>query len=364
MKKVSVNLKDRSYDILIGSGALKKLPEFIKSMKFNGPIVVVSDTIVKAKVFKILAPVLKKVKNEISYVTVPSSEKSKSIKVYQDSIQKIVKNTKRHRPLIIAFGGGVVGDLTGFMAATYRRGVPFIQIPTTLLAQVDSSVGGKVGIDLVEAKNLVGSFYQPKLVIIDPAFLLTLPKRQIRNGLAEVIKYSLIKDKKFFEFLKNNIKNIIAVKKGVLEKVVYECVRIKARVVEADEFDEKNIRIILNFGHTLGHAIETASGYSNNYNHGESIALGMLLAYEIAIRLDMVTKEDFDKVKNIIKETGLPLKFKGICIKDVLKSYKYDKKFTSGVNRFVLPSKIGSVEIIEDIPELLIKTVLNEYAGY
>ena len=363
MKKVRVNLKDRSYDILIGSGALKKLPEFIKTMDFNGPIVVVSDNIVKAKVFKTLKPVLKKIENETSYIIVPSSERSKSIKVYQDSIQKIVKNTKRHRPLIIAFGGGVVGDLTGFMAATYRRGVPFIQIPTTLLAQVDSSVGGKVGIDLVEAKNLVGSFYQPKLVIIDPAFLSTLPKRQIRNGLAEVIKYSLIKDKKFFEFLKNNIKNVLEIKKSVLEKVVYECVRIKARVVEKDEYDEKNIRIILNFGHTLGHAIETASGYSNSYNHGESIALGMLLAYEIAMRLDMVKKEDFTKVKSVIKETGLPLKFKGVSVKDVLKSYKYDKKFTSGVNKFVLPSKIGSVEVIEDIPDLLIKTVLNEYAG-
>ena len=360
MKNIKVDLKARSYDIFVGAGAVKKLPSIIKDMKFDGPVVVVTDKIVSAKTSSITAPVLKDLVNDVVRVVVPATEKSKSIKVFKDTIQKISEKTKTYKPLIVGIGGGVVGDLSGFIAATYRRGVPVIHIPTTLLAQVDSSVGGKVGVDLPEAKNLVGAFWQPKAVLMDTDFLKTLPKRQVSNGLGEIIKYGVIARGGLFSFLEQYIKDILSLEAKVMEKVVYECASIKARVVEKDEFDVKDIRIMLNFGHTLGHAIEAASGYED-YNHGESVALGMVLAGEIALRLDMLKEKDLDRIKGLIKKAGLPLNTHGVKVKDILTAYGFDKKFVSGSNRFVLPKKIGTVEVVEDIPGILIRTVLREH---
>lgn len=360
MKNIKVDLKARSYDIFVGTGAIKKLPSIIKAMKFDGPVVVVTDKTVSAKTSNITAPVLKDLVNDVVRVVVPATEKSKSIKVFKDTIQKISKKTKTYKPLIVGIGGGVVGDLSGFIAATYRRGVPIIHIPTTLLAQVDSSVGGKVGVDLPEAKNLVGAFWQPKAVLMDTDFLKTLPKRQVSNGLGEIIKYGVIARGGLFSFLEQNIKDILSLEAKVMEKVVYECAAIKASVVEKDEFDAKDIRIMLNFGHTLGHAIEAASGYED-YNHGESVALGMVLAGEIALRLDMLKEKDLDRIKGLIKKAGLPLNTHGVKVKDILAAYGFDKKFVSGSNRFVLPKKIGTVEVVEDIPGILIRTVLREH---
>jgi 3-dehydroquinate synthase len=361
MKRIKLNLGEKSYNILIGSGSITELPNLVKSMKFTGPVVVVTDNMVKTKTARRIAPVLKKLKNELIQVSVPASERSKSVSVFRDAIQKISKKTKTHRPLIVALGGGVVGDLAGFIAATYRRGVPLVQVPTTLLAQVDSSIGGKVGIDLPQAKNLVGAFYQPKAVLMDPDFLASLPKRQVRNGMAEIIKYGIISSPSLFEFLENNMQAIISLKRKPLEKVISECASIKARVVEKDEYDCKDVRIALNFGHTMGHAIEAASEYSKLYNHGESISVGMLLASEIAVMLEMLEEKDLNRIKALIKKAGLPVSVKGVPIGEILKSFKYDKKFTKGGNRFVLPRKIGTVAVVEDIPDLLVKTVLKKY---
>ena len=333
----------------------------IKAMGFTGPVVVITDKTVASKTASITAPVFKQLPKGYLRIIVPSSERSKSMKVFQDIIHKISRKTKTHRPVIVAVGGGVVGDLAGFVAATYRRGVPLIHIPMTLLAQVDSSIGGKVGVDLPEAKNLIGAFYQPKAVLMDPDFLTTLPKRQIRNGLGEVIKYAIIRNRELFGILEDNIKGIMSLESALLEKIIYECVSIKARIVEADELDNKDIRIALNFGHTLGHAIEAASGYSRRYNHGESIAIGMILAGEIALQLDMLKERDLDRIKDLIRKAGLPDRIRRVSTREILNSHEYDKKFVTGSNRFVLPKKIGSVEIIEDIPGLLIKTVLRKY---
>jgi len=361
MKKIKLNLDKFSYNIVIGSGDIRTLSERVKSFKINGPIAIVTDNVVSIKTKTIMDRALKSLSNDIFYVVVPASEKSKSIETFSETINKISKKTKNHKPLIIALGGGVVGDLAGFIAATYRRGVPFIQIPTTLLAQVDSSIGGKVAIDLPEGKNLIGSFYQPKEVIIDPDFLKTLPKRQIINGMAEVIKYGIISDKSFFEYLEDNIQKALSLNNKVIEHIIYKCAKAKAMVVERDEFDEKDIRIKLNFGHTLGHAIETASAYSGEYNHGESVAIGMILASDIALRLDMLKMKDFIRIKNLIKKAGLPTMCKGVSLNEIKKSYGYDKKFIKGTNRFVLPRKIGKVEVVEDIPDILIGTVLKDY---
>jgi 3-dehydroquinate synthase len=361
MKKIKVNLGERSYDILIGSGAVDRLPGIIRSMRFSGPVVVITDKNVAKKTGRITAPVLKKLSNDILEIVVPASERSKSLEVFRRTAEKVSKGTRKHRPLIIAVGGGVVGDLAGFVASTYRRGVPFIQVPTTLLAQVDSSVGGKVGIDLPHAKNLIGSFYQPNAVLMDPRFLKTLPARQVLSGLAEVIKYGIIANPKFFDFLEKNIAGIRSLDMKKLEKVIFECAAIKARVVEKDEFDLKDIRIALNFGHTLGHAIESASGYSDRYNHGESIAVGMILAGEIAKQLDMFTGGELDRMKSLMKKAGLPAKIEGVQAAKILASHKYDKKFTGGANRFVLPGRIGKVFVVEDVPGALIRDTLREY---
>lgn len=363
MKRINVKLEDRSYGIFIGKGAVKELPLSIKKLKTSAPVVIVTDKTVSRKAGSIVKSALKTLPNELIQIIVPDGELSKSITVYEETVKKISSRTRGHRPVIVALGGGVVGDLAGFIAATYRRGVPFFQVPTTLLAQVDSSVGGKVGIDLPEAKNLIGAFCQPKGVFVDTVFLKTLPKRQIRNGLAEIIKYGVIKSPVLFSYIDKNIKSILALSPSKLEKVIYECLKIKGSCVEKDEFDRKDVRIILNFGHTLGHAIETASGYSNLYNHGESVAVGMILAGEIAVELGMFDKADLARLKSLISAAGLPVQVKGLPVKEILASHRYDKKFVGGTNRFVLPERIGKVEVIEDIPSLLIRTVVKKYVS-
>ncbi|MBU0684163.1 MAG: 3-dehydroquinate synthase [Candidatus Omnitrophota bacterium] len=361
MKSIKLNLGKRSYKILVGQGVIKELPGVIKSLKFQGPIVIITDKTVAKKTGRIMTPVLKRMPNESFYVIVPPQEGSKSIEVFQETIHKISKTTKTHRPVIVALGGGVVGDLAGFVAATYRRGVPFIQVPTTLLSQVDSAIGGKTGIDLPDAKNLVGAFYQPKIVLSDLDFLKTLPRTQIRNGLGEVIKYAIIRNKGLFEYLEKNIGKILSSDISILEKIVYECAAVKADIVEKDELDTRDLRIALNFGHTLGHAIEAASGYSNLLSHGEAVAMGMVLAGEIALRLDMLKESELNRIKSLVKQSGFSMKIKGITLKTIMNSYGYDKKFIAGSNRLVLPKSIGKIEIIEDIPLILIRTVLRKY---
>jgi 3-dehydroquinate synthase len=361
MKKIKVRLAERSYEIIVGQGALRELPAVIKKFGRNTPVVIITDRTVDSKARKILEPVIKKIPNNIIKILVGPGERAKSFGVYTKTMRTIVARTARHRPVIVAIGGGVVGDLAGFVAATYRRGVPLVQVPTTLLAQVDSSVGGKVGIDLSEAKNIVGSFWQPSKVLIDTLFLKTLPRRQVSNGMAEVIKYGIIKDKGFFDFLEKNIRQVNALEPKILEKVISECVSIKASIVEKDEFDKKDIRIILNFGHTFGHAIETASGYSR-YNHGESIAVGMVMAGEMAVALRMFDRADQERIKALLSKSGLPVGTRNVSTKNILEAYQYDKKFTSGSNRFVLQRSIGDVKVVEGVREDLIRKVVKEFA--
>ncbi|MBD3379252.1 MAG: 3-dehydroquinate synthase [Candidatus Omnitrophica bacterium] len=363
MKKIRLKLQERSYDIIVGRGAAGELSGIVKKMRFSGPIAVITDRVVEKKTRSVYKKALDAVTNELTVITVPSGEKSKSVDMFRDVSQKLANRTKGHKPLIVALGGGVIGDLAGFVASSYRRGVPYIQVPTTLLAQVDSSVGGKVGIDLPEAKNLVGAFYQPKAVLVDTGFLPTLPARHIRNGMAEVIKYGIIKKRSFFALLEDEMERLLELKSERLDDVVYECLRIKARLVEKDERDDKDLRIALNFGHTLGHGIEAAAEYTNRYNHGECVSIGMVMASDIAVRLGMFSEKGLLKVKRLLKKAGLPVSVKGIGLKDILRTHRFDKKFVSGTNRFVLPTGIGKVEVVEDIPGILIRTVLREYVS-
>ncbi|MEE8360067.1 MAG: 3-dehydroquinate synthase, partial [Candidatus Omnitrophota bacterium] len=288
-------------------------------------------------------------------IKVPDTEKSKSNLQVVRVIESIVKIDKGRGIFIISLGGGVVGDLSGFVASIYKRGVPYIQIPTTLLAQVDSAIGGKVAIDLTSAKNLVGAFYQPRLVVSDISMLRSLPARQIRSGLGEIIKYGIIKDLKLFSYLEENIYRIKRLNKDALEYIITRSSAIKAQVVHLDEYDNRGIRASLNFGHTIGHALETACGYSKLYSHGEAVALGMVAASRIAVQLGLLEDISLKRIIKLLKEAGLPTEISSrLKTEKIMKAQTHDKKIIRGVNRFVLPVKIGRTRIYEDIPRRLI----------
>jgi 3-dehydroquinate synthase len=259
---------------------------------------------------------------------------------------------------LIALGGGVVGDLTGFIAATYQRGIPFIQIPTTLLSQVDSSVGGKTAVNHPRGKNMIGAFYQPKLVVVDLDTLQTLPKNEFRAGLAEVIKYGIIADDKLFAFLENNTKKILSLNRDCLEYIIETSCAIKAKVVEKDERESRH-RMILNFGHTFGHSIETLTNYTE-YLHGEALAIGMTQAAWLSVETGECSEDVPIRIANLLKKFNLPVHSPNLKPEDVISSMYYDKKTTHNKLRFILAKNIGSVKIVDDVPELSVKAALNK----
>lgn len=360
MKKINVNLKRRSYRILIGEDILGKTGDFLKKFEIGTDAFIITNSVIKRLYHKTLENSLKKNGFRPIYEIIPDTEKSKSQKQFLKSANRLGKKDRGGRCFIIAFGGGVVGDLSGYIAAVYRRGIPYIQIPTTLLGQVDSAIGGKTGIDLDAGKNLIGTFYQPKLVICDISILRSLSVQQVRYGMAEVIKYGVIANGRLFEYLENNYESILKLETGPLEKIITECAAIKARVVEEDEFEIKKKRCILNYGHTIGHAIEAASGYSKRYSHGEAIAIGMLCAAEIALKMGIINIKDVIRIEDMIFKVGLPTTASGVSISKILSAYWHDKKFVHGKSRFVLPRTIGNVGIFEDISVNIVKDVLKK----
>ena len=355
MKKIRINLGKNSYDILICSNELNKLGLCLKRLDIGKDAVIVTNAIIKklfgSKVEKALVSSGFSVKFEI----IPDGEKAKSEKECIRLLNKISKFDTRRRVFIIALGGGVVGDLAGFTASIYKRGVPYAQIPTTLLSQVDSAIGGKTAIDLSAGKNLVGAFYQPRVVFTDVSFLKSLPKKELVSGLAEVIKYGIIKSPKLFRFVEKNYAKILRCDKSSLLRIAHECSIIKARIVERDEMDNKNVRVILNLGHTIGHAIETATKYRKSYNHGQAIGLGILSSAYMAEKMGLLTEADSCRIKKLIKNIGLPVKLKNVNLKNILSAQRHDKKFIHGINRFVLPAGIGKVVVKQGIPEIVVK---------
>ncbi len=361
MKKVRLSLdKRRSYDILIGHRIVPCLVDLIRGLGLGSDAAIITNP----SIYSIHKSSLKKIANSpaltVSVIKIPDTETSKSNRQVVKIIEKVVKADKGKGLFIIAFGGGVVGDVGGFVASIYKRGVPYIQIPTTLLAQVDSAIGGKVAIDLTHAKNLVGAFYQPRLVVSDTNILRSLPMRQVRSGLGEIIKYGMIRDKRLFEFLEDNINGILKLKKESLEHIVYRSAKIKALYVQRDELDTKGIRAHLNFGHTIGHALEAASRYSNLYSHGEAVGIGMIAAARIAVNMGIFNRKDLDRMTALIKKAGLPTRIsKKLDTGSIMRAGRRDKKVVRGKNRFILPVGIGRVKIYEDIPEKLICEIIR-----
>jgi len=360
MKKIKLSLKGNGYAILIGDRILSQLGQALKALRMKEDAVVITDHIVARYHLAGVVRSLKKDGFRTKPIVVPAGEHSKSIKMAMKVLQELAAYDVMKNVFIVALGGGVVGDLAGFVAAVYKRGVPYVQVPTTLLAQIDSAIGGKVAIDLPVGKNLVGAFYQPKMVYSDVAFLSTLHRRQIRNGLAEAVKYGVIHDKNLFEFIEKNTSALLRGEKKHLVRLVEACSRIKAYVVMKDERETKGIRTILNFGHTLGHAIEAADGY-NRYHHGEAIALGMRMAAEISSRLGLLNSDAAQRLNKVLTSLGLPQTVKGLKWKDILPLMLHDKKFRAGKNRFVLAKRIGQVCVKEGIPLQTIREAVETF---
>ncbi len=352
--KVRVDLGSRSYDILIKAGLLEQVPVLLKEYGLNPSkgLLITDDKVDSYHTY----PLQKRlVEAGLSYPrsVVPAGEESKSrdwlFHAYDDAIEAGLDR----KSIILAVGGGVVGDLGGYVAASYLRGIKYVQVPTTLLSMVDSAVGGKTGINLPQGKNLIGAFHQPSLVICDLNTLKTLPAREYRSGLAEIIKYGIIYDAVLFEFIEANISAALASDLIVLEHLVSRSCMIKADVVSQDE-TESGLRAILNFGHTLGHAIEAVAGYGK-YLHGEAIAVGMVYASRLSAKLTGLKEEQVARIEHLFIQAKLPVKAKDLSWSALRKVMSIDKKSTSGLPRFVLAREIGKVEPGIAVDETLLK---------
>ena len=357
-KVVQVGLAQRAYEIVIREGLLGDVGRDLAEHNIARRYVVVADDRVASLFAKVLLDGLKAAGLEADLLTFPHGEASKNMATVAELAGGLARLGLDRGDGLIALGGGVTGDITGFLASIYMRGIPFVQVPTSLLAQVDSSVGGKTGVDIPEGKNLVGTFYQPRRVYIDTAVLARLPEEELLNGLAEVIKYGVIYDADFFRQLAAQREAVVARDQKVLAAVIARCCTIKAEVVVADE-READRRRILNFGHTLGHAVEGASGYT--LAHGLAVAIGMAAAGEIAAAKGMWSREEADELRRVINAYGLPVTVPRQLDRQEIKKYlKTDKKTVAGRPFFVLPVTMGSVVITDEVPEELIDQALNK----
>ena len=357
MKQVQVGLDDRSYPIIIKEGLLAEVGSELKRRQIGKRYIVIADDRVAELFGQQVVDSMLESGLEVELVTFPHGEANKTLQTITDLTSALAGLRVDRKDVLVALGGGVTGDITGFVAAIYMRGIAFVQIPTTLLAQVDSSVGGKTGVDIPEGKNLVGCFYQPQCVLIDPMVLQQLPAGELLNGLAEVIKYGVIYDADFFNFLVTNRKEILALEVPIIEAVIAHCCTIKAEVVAADE-READLRRILNYGHTLGHAVEAASDFT--IAHGSAVAIGMVAVNKIAVAKALLLAERATKIYELLEAYGLPVTVPAELDRTQMKGFLLtDKKTVGGKPFFVLPSQIGKVVITDDVEEQMIDEALG-----
>jgi 3-dehydroquinate synthase len=360
MNEIKVKSQRGAYEILIGKALLEKTGALLKETGLTGKAMIVVQQPAAALYLKKVTASLQAKKIEVHTHTIADGEAAKSEGELFRIFRALCDKDFERRDTLIALGGGVTGDLTGFAAASYMRGVPFVNIPTTLLAQVDSSIGGKTGINLREGKNLVGAFYPPKLVISDVSTLKTLPERELHASLAEVVKYGVIRDAKLFRFLETHADSILSKDPAALEKIVIASAAIKAGVVSRDEHETKGERMILNFGHTFGHGFEQALYYSKLL-HGEAVSIGMVSAAQLAVHLKLFPKAQLERLTAVLHRLRLPVSLSGLDVdlESVLSAMNRDKKKKSGKLRFVLPVEIGKVIIRDDIPLGMVQDILG-----
>ncbi len=356
---VEVSLGPRSYPILIGAGSIGEIGPRLAAMNLQGKAVVVTqevpgrlfgDRVTRSLEASGFSPLV---------VEIPEGEEAKSLdqagRLYEVFIQE---GLERWTP-VLALGGGVVGDLTGFVAGTYMRGTPFFQVPTTLVSQVDSSIGGKVALNHTAAKNVVGLFYQPRGVFVEPAFLRGLPQREVVAGIGEVIRYAAIADAALFASLEESMPKLLSLDQDLLRKTIRQCCAIKADIVGKDEMETTGVRNLLNYGHTIGHAVEAATGYGQ-FRHGEAVALGMASASRLAFKLGICSRLTMDRQIKLLKDAGLPVILRDIPSEKVLNSLKLDKKIKHKKVNFVLTEEIGHAKVYDGIN---MADVLESIAG-
>ena len=359
MRKVKVRLGSDSYDVHIGPGILKEAGHRLTESGFGDKLVIITNPIVKRLYSEALEQNLTREGFSVITLLVPDGEEQKSLETAGRLYHELSNCYAERTTPILALGGGVIGDLAGFVAATYMRGVPLIQIPTTLLAQVDSSIGGKVAVNHGQLKNKIGAFYQPRLVITDISTLRTLPPKEFANGLAEVIKSAVVWDREFFAYLETNLDGIKSLEDRGLEEMVFRSAKIKAEIVEKDEKD-LGIRSILNYGHTIGHAIESAAEFK--MSHGEAVAIGMLAAASISNRMGILDINELARLKSLIKRAGLTTETPNLELERIIQAIRHDKKILGGKIRFVLPKAIGDVFITDEVNPSLVEQVLVDWS--
>jgi 3-dehydroquinate synthase len=358
MQKIRVELGERSYNILIDNNTVGEIGKVLERFEFSGRIALVSNPTVYGLYGRVVSDSLKASGFEPAEIIIPDGEQYKNMESVGKIYEAMLQMRLDRKTALIALGGGVIGDISGFAASTYMRGVDFIQVPTTLLAQVDSSVGGKTGVNHSLGKNMIGTFWQPRLVWIDTDTLATLPRREFLAGMAEVIKYGVIWDADLFDFLVAHRDRILALDRSALMHLIGRSCEIKAEVVSRDE-RESGLRAILNYGHTIGHAVETVTEY-RSFLHGEAVAIGMYLEARLSAALGVIGDGEAEKIRNLIELYGLPCELPGgTDIVALLSSMQLDKKTVSGELRFILPERIGSVTIRKGISPEEIRRVLE-----
>ncbi|MGQ0526731.1 MAG: 3-dehydroquinate synthase [Alphaproteobacteria bacterium] len=366
-KIVTVDLDSRSYDIYIGTGLLFRAAELLDLT--GKAVFIITDQNVHSSALNIRNILLTDEPAKIEIYTLTSGEQAKSFAQAEILTSWLLDKGVSRNSVLIAIGGGVVGDLTGFCASIVMRGIPYIQIPTTLLAQVDSSVGGKTGINMKQGKNLVGSFYQPTAVIADLDTLKTLPRRELLAGYAEILKYALIRDAAFFDWLLQNGGAVCNLDEEAAGYAIEKSVRAKAQITQADERETGGQRALLNFGHTFGHVLETATNYDRRLLHGEAVSIGMMMAMDLSVRLGICSQEDYERVENHLNQIGLPNKATFISpvikasIDDLIEIMKRDKKVVDGKARFIVCNAIGDAFVSDSVPEELVREVLKDSFG-
>ncbi len=356
MQTLTVSLADRSYPIHIGNGLLGQVDLILPHLK-RKQVAIVSNTTVAPLYMHALAQPLRDAGVSVIEIILPDGEAYKNNETLQIIYDHLLQNRCERNTTLIALGGGVIGDLTGYAAATYLRGVPFIQVPTTLLSQVDSSVGGKTGINHPLGKNMIGAFYQPKLVLADIDTLKTLPQRELSAGVAEVIKYGLIRDADFFDWLETNMAALMALDTAVASYAIYRSCQNKAEVVAADEH-EQGERALLNLGHTFGHAIENAMGYGV-WLHGEAVATGTVMAADLSQRMGWLNAAEVQRIKAILQAAKLPLEAPDFGAEEYLRLMQLDKKVSDGRIRLILQQGIGKAVITADYDAEKLKQTLS-----
>jgi 3-dehydroquinate synthase len=356
---VPVNLGPRSYTIVVESGALGTVGERLRELGVGRRAALITDPSIRRLHGAAVVASLEKAGFVVTVIEVPAGEAAKTLAVAEDCWDRVLAAGLDRSSTILGLGGGAIGDLAGFVAATYMRGTHFVTVPTTVLAQVDASIGGKTALDHPKAKNLIGAFHQPRLVVVDPAVVQTLPEREFRSGLAEIVKHGVVLDLAYFEEVERDAAALVARRLDVLERIIGGSCRLKAAVVERDPEEKSDLRFALNYGHTIGHALEAATGYGR-WTHGEAVSLGIVAEARLACRLGLADRATAARQEFLLAAVGLPVRAGAVDVDAVFTAITRDKKARDGRVPFVLAPRLGEFRVVYEVPPGDVRAVLDE----